>query len=296
MARRDRIDAAGAIALTGFAALLGFNQVVIKVVNEGLQPVFFAGLRSVIATACVAAWVLWRRGGLGHQPGTAGAGVLVGLVFAAEFLCLFLALDLTTVVRTAIIFYSMPVWLALMAHATLPGERITRTRALGLGLALAGTVWAILDQGSAPWGGTLAGDLCALGGAVGWAASAWMARGTALVRLRPETQLLWMVAVSGPILLAAAPAFGPLVRDLAAIHLLGLAFQGVIVVAAGFVFWLWLLSVYPASGVASFSFLTPVFGLAFGALILGEPVGPGIIGAAGLVALGIVLINRRPRS
>ena len=65
-------------------------------------------------------------------PGSLGAGLLMGLIFAAEFLFLFLALDLTTVVRTSIIFYSMPVWLALMAHVGLPGERITRTKAVGL--------------------------------------------------------------------------------------------------------------------------------------------------------------------
>ena len=40
MDKRDRIDAFGAISLIGFSVLLGFNQVVIKVVNEGLQPVF----------------------------------------------------------------------------------------------------------------------------------------------------------------------------------------------------------------------------------------------------------------
>jgi drug/metabolite transporter (DMT)-like permease len=54
------------------------------------------------------------------------------------------------------------------------------------------------------------------------------------------------------------------------------------------------LSIYPASGVASFSFLTPVFGLTLGWLLLDEPIGPGILGAATLVCVGIVLINRRP--
>ena len=40
MVRKDRIDAFGAVSLVGFSLLLGFNQVVIKVVNEGMQPVF----------------------------------------------------------------------------------------------------------------------------------------------------------------------------------------------------------------------------------------------------------------
>jgi drug/metabolite transporter (DMT)-like permease len=296
MPRRDRIDALGAAGLAGLSLLLAFNQVSIKVINAGFQPVFFAGLRSVLAVGCIWLWMHLRGHPLRFAPGSVPAGLLIGTVFAAEFMLLFLALDLTTVVRTSIIFYSMPVWLALMAHFGLPGERLTRQKVMGLTVAFAGTVWAILDRGSAAGQASLAGDLCALGGALGWAGTAFLARGSAMARERPEMQLFWMVLVSGPLLLLVAPAFGPLIRELQPIHLAGLAFQAVVVVSGCFIFWLWLLSIYPASGVASFSFLTPVFGLLLGWLLLGEPIGTGILGAAALVALGIVLINRPPKS
>ncbi len=188
---------------SAFSLLLAINQVVIKLVNAGFQPVFFAGLRSALAVLCIYAWLRWRGIPVRTAQGTLGAGLLMGLIFSAEFLLLFLALDLTTVVRTSIIFYSMPVWLALMAHVGLPGERITAPKALGLGLAFAGTAWAILDQGSSGGEASLAGDLCALGAAFGWAGTAFMARGSAMARERPEMQLFWMVAVSGVVLLAA---------------------------------------------------------------------------------------------
>jgi drug/metabolite transporter (DMT)-like permease len=294
MPRKDRIDAAGAVMLIGFAALLAVNQVMVKVVNTGLQPVFFAGLRSAIACLCLLVW-FWAKGrSLRVAPEAQGAAVLMGLVFAAEFLLLFLALDLTTVVRTSIIFYSMPVWLALMAHFGLPGERITAAKALGLICAVAGTAWAIADSGSRAGEASTLGDLCALGAAICWAGTAFLARGTAMVREGPDMQLLCMVAISAPVLLLLSPAFGPLIRDLVPLHIGLLLFQSVVVVAAGFMFWLWLLTIYPASGVASFSFLTPILGLGFGWMILGEPVSPGILGAGALVAMGIVLINRRP--
>jgi len=294
MPRKDRIDAPGAAALVGMALLFAVNQVSIKLLNTGFQPVFLAGLRSCLAMVCLYGWMRFRGYGLQFSASTAPAGVLMGSLFAAEFLLLFLALDLTTVVRTSILFYSMPVWMALMAHVGLPGERITVQKGVGLALAFAGTAWAILDRGGADGTASLAGDLCALGGALGWAGTAYMARGSAMVRERPEMQLFWMLAVSGPLLVLLAPAFGPLIRDLQPLHFAGLFFQVVIVVTAGFIVWLWLLSVYPASGVASFSFLTPVFGLTLGWLLLDEPVGPGILGAAALVSAGIVLINRRP--
>ena len=125
------IDLAGAAALIGFSALLGFNQVVIRVVNEGLQPVFFAGLRSAGALLCVYLW-LWARGKpMRMKREHLLPGIALGAVFAAEFVFLFLALDYTTVTRTSVIFYTMPLWLAVMGHFLLPGERMTWRRTLG---------------------------------------------------------------------------------------------------------------------------------------------------------------------
>ncbi len=294
MERKSQIDLFGAVALTGFSMLLAFNQVVIKVTNDGLQPVFFAGVRSAGAVLCIWLWMKWRGIPLRFEKGTLLAGWAIGLTFAFEFLCMFIALDLTTVSRSAVIFYSMPVWLAIMTHFVIPDDRLTPTKAVGLTLAFAGVCLAILRR--AEGDGNFWGDLAALAAAWGWALTALLAKASPLARVRPEIQLFWQVAVSAPILLLAAFFFGPFIRDLAPIHIAGLVFQIVIVVSAGFIFWLWLLSIYPASGVASFSFLTPVLAVALGWLLLGEEIGPDLIGALVLVAIGLVLINRPVRS
>ena len=292
MAQKDRLDAFGVVSLIGFSALLGFNQVVIKVVNEGLQPVFFAGLRSAGSVFCVGLW-MWLRGiSLRPSPGTWPAGISIGLIFAFEFMLLFIALDLTSVTRVSVIFYTMPVWMALGAHVLIPGQRLTRMRSAGLLVAFLGVTVAIVSRGQGGAGGSLAGDLMALAGSVCWAAIGLLAKGSALSRDPPERQLLWQVAVSAPVLLLAAPLFGPLVRDLQPIHLWGLGFQIVVLVSAGFAFWFWLLSVYPAAQVAAFGFLAPIFGVFFGWAVLGEPVGPAILAALALVAFGLWLMNR----
>ena len=49
MERKDHIDLFGGSVLVIFAMVMGLNQVVIKVVNDGMQPVFQAGLRSLFA-------------------------------------------------------------------------------------------------------------------------------------------------------------------------------------------------------------------------------------------------------
>lgn len=296
MTQKRDMDAAGAAMLICFAVLLGFNQVVIKVVNDGLQPVFFAALRSFGAAFCLWLWMVVQ----GRAPRVArpyiGVGLLSGLVFTAEFTFLFIALDLTTVTRVSVIFYSMPVWLAIGGHLFLDGERITASKAIGLSVAFGGVAWAILDRPSGEGTASLLGDLCALGAAMGWAAIVLVTRGTRLRELHPEMQLFWQVLVSGPLLLLAAVFFGPFIRDLEPIHLWGLAFQIVVVVSAGFVFWFWLLTIYPASGVASFSFLSPIFGFLFGWLLLGEEIGWSLAGALVMVCAGLVLINRAPKA
>jgi drug/metabolite transporter (DMT)-like permease len=287
-----RLDMVGAGSLLGVTLLFAINQVIVVEVNKGLQPVFFAGLRSVLAAGFVWLW-LWTRGRpLVFRRRDLGAALLMGSIFAVEFLCLFMALDLTTLGRASVMFYTMPIWLALMAHVGLPGERIGLIKGVGLLLAFCGTAIAILSRQPGS-GGSLAGDLLALGGAIFWAGTAFIARKSSLREVGAEMQLLWMVIVSGPLLLVASLWFGPLIRDLNFYHILGVIFQSSVVVAGGFVAWLWLLSVYPAAVVASFSFLTPIFSLMLGSLLYGEVVTLSLLVAAAMVAVGIVLINQR---
>ncbi|MEL6565664.1 MAG: DMT family transporter [Pseudomonadota bacterium] len=290
MDRKSHIDLFGIIALTLFSLNLGFNQVVIKFANGGFQPVFMAGLRSVGALVLLGLW-MWARGVPLRLPalGRTG-GIIAGLLFAVEFLFLFTALDLTTVARASIVFYSMPVWLALAAHMLLPGERLTLVRGVGLVLAMAGVVVALADPGSGQ--GNLLGDLMALGSALCWAAIALCVRVTDLSKIPAEQQLFWQLLVSAPVLIVVAPAFGPLIRDLALIHVAGLGYQMVFIASFGFLFWFWLMKIYPASGVASFSFLSPVFAVVLGWALLGEEIGLRIWVALALVAVGLVLINR----
>ncbi len=292
---KDHVDTSGVIALVLFSALLGFNQVVIKFTHEGLQPVFWASLRSLIALLVVAVWFKLAKSPLRFDRKYLKSGMLIGFVFSTEFLFLFLALDLTTVVRTSIIFYTMPVWLALFAHHFVPNERLTKVKALGLVLSVIGVTCAFLEREVDGSRASLIGDLCALAAAIFWAGIPLCTRLSDIKNERPAMQLAWQLLVSFPALLVASLFFGPWIREIQGVHYLGIGFQAVIVVGFGFVFWLRLLAVYPISIVASFSFLGPVFGVFLGWLILDEPVSLNTLGGLALVSVGIVLINRPPR-
>tara|TARA_R110002049_G_scaffold23545_5_gene83449 strand:+ start:5272 stop:6162 length:891 start_codon:yes stop_codon:yes gene_type:complete len=293
MERKSHIDTFGAVALVLFALNLAFNQVVIKVTTGGMNPIFIAGLRSAGAVIVLLIWMHLRGITLRLPRAAWPAGVGVGVLFALEFMCLFTALDLTTVSRASVIFYSMPVWLALAAHLVLPGERLNGMRVGGLALAMAGVALALSDRsgGQVSW----AGDLLALLSAFCWAGIALCVRVTPLAKVPPAQQLMMQVVISAPILLLLAPLTGPLLRDVQVIHLAALLYQIIAVASLGFLAWFWLMTIYPAASVASFSFLSPVFSVLLGWLLLSESVAPSVWGALVLVAAGIYLINRKPR-
>jgi drug/metabolite transporter (DMT)-like permease len=74
-----------------------------------------------------------------------------------------------------------------------------------------------------------------------------------------------------------------------------LALQTVVGAFASYLAWMWMLGRYPVTQISVVVFLTPLFALLFGALWLRESVTPGLVGALATVAVGIVLVNRKPR-
>ena len=293
VARKNQIDALGALLLVFCSGLMGINQVMIKLVNVGLHPVFQAGLRSACAFLPVLVFALLTRKHLSIRDGSFWPGMLVGLFFAAEFLLLFQALDYTSVSRASIFFYTMPVWTAISAHFLIEGERLNILRIVGLMLALVGVIVAFDFNSISGSGHAVLGDLFCLLGAMFWSGIVIVARTTKLSRSSPEMQLLYQLVVSAPILLIVAPQLGEPIRDLTT-GIWVLFFVQVFAVAClGFLTWFWVLSVYPASSMASFSFLSPVFGVIFGWLILREQISHTILIALFLVSLGVVLVNRK---
>lgn len=291
--RKERIDTSGASLLIAFSALLGLNQVCIKLVNAGLAPMFQAGLRSVCAFVIVLVFALLMRRRLSLSDGSLVPGMAIGALFGFEFLLLFQALDYTTVARASILFYTMPFWVAIGAHILIPGERITRLKTLGLLFALAGVVLTLSDSSaeSAALERSYLGDFFCLIAAAAWAVIAILVRTTKLQSSSPEMQLLYQLAVSAPILIVGASIGGEFLREPTPLIWSIFAFQVVVVVSIGFLTWFWVLSVYPVANMAVFSFLAPVFGVFFGWLILDEQITISLILALLLIALGIALVN-----
>ncbi len=294
-----RLDTFAVLLLVLLCAIWGLQQVTVKLAAAGgLPPIQQAFARSVIATLCLCAWTLLTQGGTGvrrllPRGALLGPAVLTGIVFAGEFVTLYPGLHLTTASRGVLFLYTSPFLTALGAHLFIPGERLRRRAFVGLAIAFGG-VAAAFAGGLAGGGGRVLGDALCFVGAVLWSTNTLLVKALpALRRASAGCVLVFQLAFSAPFLLLASLAAGePAVWPHASALAWGcLLYQSVAVAFASYLAWFWLVLRYPAGKVSGFTFCTPVFGIAAGAAVLGEPIGVSLLAGVAAIAVGLRLLN-----
>ncbi len=275
------------------SALWGFQQVAVKLAAPGISLVMQGALRSGLAAVLVLGWAQWRRIPLWRPDGTLVPGLLAGVLFAGEFALIYAGLAYTTAARMVVFVYLAPVLTALGLSLFVPGERLSSVQWIGVALAFGGIVVAF-REGFTVDRTTLLGDTFGIGAAIGWAATTVLIRATKLARIAATKVLFYQLVVSAALLpLVSLALREPGVVALNPITIASLAFQSVIVAFASYLTWFWLLTTYLAGRLAVFSFMAPLFGVAFGHLILGDRITPAFLAAAALVGAGIALVNAR---
>lgn len=297
--RKSRLDTFAIVLLVSCCALWGLNQVAAKLALAGVPPLTQAALRSLGAALLLLGWSAWRGTRLGERDGSLPGGLLAGLLFGLEFGCLFIGLQYTGASRMVIFIYLSPFVVALGMPFISRQERLSPAQLGGLALAFAGVASAFVEGFSQPSVGPRqwVGDALGVAAAVCWGATTLAIRGSRLSTVAAEKTLLYQLGLSGLMLAVAAPVAGehwPAEWSAAVIGLL--LFQTVVVTFASYLVWFWLMRHYPATRLAAFTLLTPVFGLLAGSLLLGEPVTARLLLALGTVAVGIALVNRPARA
>ena len=281
--------------LTLLCAVWGLTQVSIKVANSGISPVLQAGLRSAGSALLLWGWSALTGVPLFRRDGSLGYGLLIAALFAGEFVFLYWGLTYTTAARGILFVYLSPFVVALGAHFFVPGDRLRRLKVVGLLCAFAGIALAFADGLRLPTRRELVGDVMELVAAVLWGATTVVIKASRHGRLSPNKTLFYQLAGSAVMLLAlSAIVREPGVTNATPLVIGSLLYQIVVVAFASYLTWFWLLSRYPASALAAFSFLTPLFGMMAGGLLLGERISGALAAAMLLVALGIFLVNRAP--
>lgn len=271
----------------------GFNQVATKLAIHDIPPLIQGAIRSAIATLMVAGWCRLRGVPLFARDGSLTAGLIAGVLFGAEFILIYQGLNYTTATRATLFIYLAPFLVVLGARIFLPADSFRLPQWLGLLLSFAGMVLAFGVPTPALDPRQMLGDVMMVGAALFWAATTLIIKASALNRVPAEKVMLYQLVVSAPMLALAAWAFGERIAHVPSGLAIGaLAYQTFWVVSVTFVIWFALVARFSASRLSAFTFLTPLFGVTAGRLVLGEPLTWAFAGAVALVAAGLVLVNR----
>ncbi|WP_038217618.1 DMT family transporter [Xenophilus azovorans] len=292
--RKDHLDGRAVTLLVACCAFWGLQQILIKTTVGEVPPMWQAALRMGGATLLLWLWCLWRGVPLFERDGTLPGGLLAGLLFTGEFVCIYLGLQHTTASRLTVFLYSSPFWVALLLPRLVPVERLRGVQWAGLAVAFAAVFLAFSESFGHPVEGQLYGDALALAAGVLWGLTTLVIRASRLATASAEKTLFYQLAVTAVLVPFASVARGEAWRlDYSAYAWFSIALQTLVGAFASYLAWVWMLRHYPATRISSFTFLTPLFALVFGVALLGEPLTLRLAVALAGVALGIVLVNRR---
>jgi drug/metabolite transporter (DMT)-like permease len=292
---RSALDGKAVGIMLVLCLIWGLQQVVLKAAAHDIAPLMQIALRSGVAALLVWLLMLWRRERISFADGTWRPGLLVGFLFAFEFLLIGEGLRHTSASHLVVFLYTAPIFVALGLHWKLPAERLSALQWAGIVLAFTGIVVTFFGRSLPAHAGEplnmLWGDILALLAGITWAATTVAIRVSSLSRASAKLTLLYQLVAAFVLLLPAAFLLDqasinptPLVWGSLLFHILVVSF-------ASYLVWFWLLRHYLASRLGVFSFMTPLFGMALGVWLLNEPLEPSFLAGAVLVLVGVVMVS-----
>jgi drug/metabolite transporter (DMT)-like permease len=274
-------------ALVVLALVWGYTWVVIKVATFDASPLIVATGRNALGVIVLFAVLLILRRPL--RPTALLPTVILGVLQTTGWTLLqTYAVALASAGKAAVLGYTMPFWVALLAWPVL-GERITGARWAAFALAACGLGFVVFPLGSA----TVEADALAVGAGLVWAASAvWMKR----LRARHDVDLLSLTAwqmLWGTIPLLVLTAIVPEHVHWTTSFVASMLFLGILGAGLAWFLWMFILSRLPAGVAGIASLATPVVGVVLSAVQLHEiPSTTELIGM--VLILGALVVNALP--
>lgn len=277
-----------------FCAILGMQQIVIKLAAPDMSPMLQIALRSGMAALLIALYLVWRELPLLPGKGQRLFGLVAGLLFTLEYLFVAEGLRFTTASHMVTMLYTAPAFAALGLHFLVREERLHPLQWLGILIAFLGVTIAFYEKNGSlrhiSANSMLFGDLLGILAGLSWGVT------TVILRTKlsetPATQAAFIQLLTCCcLLLPTTLLLGQFTFSLTTIVWASLFFQTLLVCVIGMLLWFWMLTVYPASQLGALSFLTPVFGIVFGVVLLAEPLEAQFILGAAMVLVGISLVS-----
>jgi len=287
----------GVVALVVLGPIWGYGWVATKVALGYSQPLTFAALRVVLTVLCLFLMLIATRRSL--RPPPLGYTTVIGLLQTTAFVGLVMvALHSGGAGKVAVLCYTMPFWLLLLAWAFL-GERLHGVQWLAVILSLLGLVLVV-----APWQlHDVTSSVLTIAGGFAWAASALVVK---LMQRKHHVDVIslttWQMSIGAlPLVLIAALTYsgGP---EWTTVFIWGLAYTVIFANAVAWVLWLYALRTLSAGAAGLGTLAIPVVGVVAAWLQLGErPTAVEAVGMALIVgalavlsARGLAAGRRRP--
>jgi len=116
-------------------------------------------------------------------------------------------------------------------------------------------------------------------------------------RIEPTKVALWQMVLSLPLFGVGALWLEEIAWDAVGVGpIAGLLFQGIVIAGVGFTVSYHLMKRYTPSVMMSFNFISPIAGVLFATWLLGDRVGPLLLAGMALVAVGLYLVAKQPRT
>ena len=284
----------GKIIAMGFllAFLWGGNSPSIKISLQDFPPMALAFLRFIIGLVVVGGWSLFRRVSLGLRRGELPRLLLLTTIFILQIITLNTGTLFTTASRSTIFINVYPFFTAIFAHLWIPTEKLSITKTLGIIVAFSGVLVTV-----APNFGE--GETSVLGDLLVLISGCFLGLRVVVTKLliqsiHPYRLLVWYLSLSLPCYAVMSLLFergGTFQLTLAGSA--ALLYQGGVIAGFCFLAWTSILERYSASKLVVLFFATPLSGVLFSHLILGDELTFSLLVGAVLVAGGIYLVNMR---
>ncbi|NIS60734.1 MAG: EamA family transporter [Proteobacteria bacterium] len=291
---KEYLDLNAIITLIILTLVWGFNQTAIKYSHQGISPVFTSALRSIIASICGIAYCLTKGQRIFHTDIRLFHGLVVGLLFGLEFACIYFGLFFTHAARSVVFIYLSPFVVAVGAHFFLKGDRLTTLKMLGLILAFSGIFLVFLGKPKVAKPTMFLGDVLEIMAAFLWGATTLYIKRFMAERVHPINTFLYQLFFSIPILLVISFILEPQwVYGIDPYIVASIFYQSIIVAFMSYFVWFKLIHTYSVSRLSAFTFFTPIFGVIFGTILLGEEFTVSLMVGLPMVSLGIFFVNWR---
>lgn len=290
--RRRPLDLRAGLFILFVSTLWSGNSIAIKSGLDYAPALRLGWMRFLVGSIVILIWAIYTKADLRIRRSEWRPLISLSLFFGVQIVFMNLGIKNTTAGHATVLIVTSSIWVAVLSHFFIPGDRLAPIRLAGILIAYLGIIVITADSlGETGDKNLIMGDMSAISGFLLGARLVYNAR--LLSRLDPAKMLLFQAAVGSVAFVIISAIFEPepwlWTWELA----VSLAYQGLVIAGFGFLAMLLMSKYFFPSRIAAISLTQPVTGILLAWLILGEEPSRLLWAGGVLVMVGALLAQRQ---